>query len=485
MDIKTKQNLMCLAQKEANNICSAKKNIEITYDEFVKKYQKDEWIKVGSWRVPRISLDAFYSSQTKYFLKKYNIKNLQPIKYFSIGYDVFVAQKELNQIRETIFKKIDSGNLRFINKFDKLQEKHRNELKKELVLLQEEKIIDKKLIGKVFNKILSILVVFEILRDMSNFFEEVITKRFKRLKITNISLIDLLEKDTESDTYKFNKELAKISLNKKFSDQKISKLIKKYGYLWQYFLSGESYSKASILKQIEQPNHNKKKPQKYYIKDKKLKELVSLVNRFSVVRLLNNEITNKAIFSLKPYFKKVAGEKGYSYRKILSYPLNDFFKILNNEKPTLSNHNCGNNVAIISTDKKNYILAQEYFKRFKKKFIDKKINNNKEIKGISTSGGVVRGRVKIIMGSNDFFKFKKNDILVCSMTDPNYIALIKKASAFITDIGGILCHAAIVSREMNKPCIIGAKNATKILKDGDLVEVDANKGVIKILKTME
>jgi pyruvate,water dikinase len=52
----------------------------------------------------------------------------------------------------------------------------------------------------------------------------------------------------------------------------------------------------------------------------------------------------------------------------------------------------------------------------------------------------------------------------------------------VTDEGGVTCHAAIVAREMKKPCIIGTKIATKVLKDGDLVEVDANKGVVKILK---
>jgi pyruvate,water dikinase len=59
---------------------------------------------------------------------------------------------------------------------------------------------------------------------------------------------------------------------------------------------------------------------------------------------------------------------------------------------------------------------------------------------------------------------------------------MKKAIAFITDEGGITCHAAIIARELKKPCIIGTKIATKVLKDGDLVEVDANKGVVKIIK---
>ena len=68
------------------------------------------------------------------------------------------------------------------------------------------------------------------------------------------------------------------------------------------------------------------------------------------------------------------------------------------------------------------------------------------------------------------------------MTRPEFLPLMSKASAFITDEGGITCHAAIVAREMKKPCIIGTKIGTKALKDGDMIEVDADKGVVKIIK---
>ena len=67
------------------------------------------------------------------------------------------------------------------------------------------------------------------------------------------------------------------------------------------------------------------------------------------------------------------------------------------------------------------------------------------------------------------------------MTQVNIVQLIKKCVAILTEQGGVTCHAAIISRELNKPCIVGIDNLTNILKDGDLVDVDANKGVIKIL----
>lgn len=69
--------------------------------------------------------------------------------------------------------------------------------------------------------------------------------------------------------------------------------------------------------------------------------------------------------------------------------------------------------------------------------------------------------------------------MVSTMTFPHFIPAMEKAGAFITDEGGILCHAAIVAREMGKPCIIGTGNATRVLKDGDLVEVDAERGIVR------
>ncbi|MFT4304709.1 MAG: PEP-utilizing enzyme [Candidatus Woesearchaeota archaeon] len=110
------------------------------------------------------------------------------------------------------------------------------------------------------------------------------------------------------------------------------------------------------------------------------------------------------------------------------------------------------------------------------------VPKDENISGNPACKGYARGKVKVIMNLNDFSKFEKGDVLVTSMTTPEFVVIMKKASAIITDEGGLSCHAAIVSREMNIPCIIGTKHASKILKDKDAVEVDANKGIVRKLK---
>lgn len=104
-----------------------------------------------------------------------------------------------------------------------------------------------------------------------------------------------------------------------------------------------------------------------------------------------------------------------------------------------------------------------------------------ELKGSIAFMGKAQGHAKLVFTPQDIKKVERGDVLVAVMTFPHFIAAMEKACAFVTDEGGILCHAAIVSREMRKPCVIATKYATKIFKDGDMVEVDAEKGVVRFI----
>ena len=95
--------------------------------------------------------------------------------------------------------------------------------------------------------------------------------------------------------------------------------------------------------------------------------------------------------------------------------------------------------------------------------------------------GKAIGRAKIIFRTKSRVQIKPKEILIAKMTQPEHLAAMKKAAAIVTDEGGMLCHAAIVARELKIPCIIGTKIATQVFKDGDLVEVDANKGIVSKL----
>lgn len=103
------------------------------------------------------------------------------------------------------------------------------------------------------------------------------------------------------------------------------------------------------------------------------------------------------------------------------------------------------------------------------------------IKGNCAMKGYGKGKVRILRRKIEIPEFQKGEILVSPMTTPDFVPAMEKAVAIVTDEGGITSHAAIVSRELNVPCIIGTKIATKVLKDGDIVEVDADKGIVRKL----
>lgn len=121
------------------------------------------------------------------------------------------------------------------------------------------------------------------------------------------------------------------------------------------------------------------------------------------------------------------------------------------------------------------------------KFVNEIENRNsevvRELKGMIACKGKATGKVRLVLKNNPKgVEFDQGDILVAISTSPELVSIMKKAGAIVTDEGGITAHAAIISRELNIPCIIGTKVATHVLKDGDIVEVDAEKGIVKIIK---
>ncbi len=113
------------------------------------------------------------------------------------------------------------------------------------------------------------------------------------------------------------------------------------------------------------------------------------------------------------------------------------------------------------------------------RLVAQKFSDSKMLKGKTAYPGFVVGHVAIVFDPFNAPNFKDGDILVTGMTRPEFLPLMKKAGAFVTDAGGMLSHAAITARELKKPCVVGTEVATKMLNDGDLVEVDAAKGTIR------
>ncbi|ADC66241.1 phosphoenolpyruvate synthase [Ferroglobus placidus DSM 10642] len=129
---------------------------------------------------------------------------------------------------------------------------------------------------------------------------------------------------------------------------------------------------------------------------------------------------------------------------------------------------------------KIYILQSRAITTIKGKVEEEKVAGEGRIlvKGLGASPGIGVGRVKVIFSEKEISKVQPGDVLVTTMTTPDMVPAMKRAAAIVTDEGGLTCHAAIVSRELGIPAVVGTKEATKVLKDGMLVTVDGDRGVV-------
>jgi len=118
----------------------------------------------------------------------------------------------------------------------------------------------------------------------------------------------------------------------------------------------------------------------------------------------------------------------------------------------------------------------------KLRFEEEEVKEVSILNGTCACAGMVRGLVRIINKPEEMAKMAKGDILVSIATYPELVPAMRKAGAIVTDMGGITCHAAIVSREFNIPCVVGTGKATKALHDGDLVEADATHGLVRVVE---
>jgi len=115
----------------------------------------------------------------------------------------------------------------------------------------------------------------------------------------------------------------------------------------------------------------------------------------------------------------------------------------------------------------------------KSKIQNPKLKSRKVLlRGQGASPGLASGPVKIISSAKEIGKIDNGDVLVASMTNPDFVPAMKKAVAIVTDRGGQTSHAAIVSRELGVPCVVGTEKATKILKNGQIVTVNGTKGEV-------
>jgi len=309
---------------------------------------------------------------------------------------------------------------------------------------------------------------------------------------------------SEKPSGNFQEKLDLIKLaSKTIEKKKIKKHINKYSWINLTLLLGDLYTEKEVLRKIKKLKQNKKskiKIKKFNNAIEKNQKLFSCIKKqykfkpklLKKIKILRYAIwfqtarldwLNHSCALARPLFIEISKRINLPYEELIYCFPEEIFKALNRGK--INKKDIQERIkkyALYSLNGRyaNLIIGSNVEQL--KKLLSKKINKQEKIKGMIAYPGLVKGKVKILKDRSEFYKIKRGDILVTKLTTPDFVPVMEKSVAIITDLGGITSHAAIVSRELKIPCIVGTKIATKVLKDGDLVEMDANKGVVKIIK---
>jgi len=320
---------------------------------------------------------------------------------------------------------------------------------------------------------------------------------------------DLCISAKPSSTENAELSLLKIALkdSRKLSiKQDIERHIKEYGWLKNSAMNDNYYSEKDIYKRLEQLRGEDVPAKiKLILNNRK-------INRTKIKKYRNSLGFSKKLISYIDtlqeaiYFRSWRTERFYRNIQYLSSFLGEIslrlgvkissevFYILPTEITDLLRKGLKINKKIIRERKRGYLMwgdgekTQIYsgdivtIAKKKIKFLTTNNQDRNKIHGQIACRGKVIGKARVIRMKGEFGKIRLGEILVVPSTTPDYVPVMKKSAAIVTDEGGLTCHAAIISRELGIPCVIGTKISTKTLHNGDLIEVDANKGIIKILK---
>lgn len=441
---------------------------------------KNEYRKIVRRKVPPFWSSLFCSGYDKKNFKDIINREIGIDDMIYVGDDIYYGIDEINSFANVSFelwsKNLDEfkRSVDVLNEREVRMEKALFEGKEELFFEYFKQFIPALMLGFSMEAILA-----KEIKDILN--QKIIKSEAEKIfDKLNIPLQDNYYKKAELDLIQ-NKDI-------KNHVKKFEWIKSRYGDINPYTVKDAKERLREIDEKEYVFEYNKQKEEtKETIKRardilKKDAHLIDLMQWLVFYRTHRTEVINKMIYYAIPIMQKMAKKNNLSYQEILHC---DSAEVFENKIPDIDiirERIVG--CAMLKVDGKFMILAGDEYEKIKEYFKDD-IGDIFEIGGSVASTGKTRGEISVIMDYRDFSKFKKGNILVTSMTTPDFVPTMKKSAAIITDEGGITSHAAIISRELKIPCIIGTKIATQVLKDWDLVEVDADNGVVKILKKQD
>lgn len=439
-------------------------------NDYFNKPQFDECVKTLLNKIYESSFSEFYVKQALeqfiFFLeftkkiKETNLKDLKKEEIIKIHDDFVEKEDKFTAILWIIFLIDDYFSQELERKLkeylESIGKKDQYDEFLNIILSPEKK-------SAIFLQTLDILKLADKIKN-NKIEKHVIQNEFQSLvkKYSYFSILNFDEEPLGEDYFRneINKILGNRNINPKTEIERIND---------QFKQNAEQYKK--IIKILEN--------------EIELAKLADACHNIAYYRDHRNDIRREGYLYARELYIEIAKRLNMNLANLLFMTRDEIRESLKKEAPivndsTLENRKKFSALALI--DKKLHFIFDHKTISDLLQLIEPRITVD-EFRGVAASPGKVTGKVKIIFNvGKEAQKLKQGNILVTSMTNLDFVPLMSKAAAIVTDEGGLLCHAAIVCREMKKPCIVGTNIATKVLKDDDVIEVHANHGLIKIIK---
>lgn len=242
--------------------------------------------------------------------------------------------------------------------------------------------------------------------------------------------------------------------------------------------SQEEYEDFLVYFERHLPLHNFMKKTVDFLKTE---ELERLLPSFKDARLYSEHVYSDTERFFRSVTQAIAEKHGYAVENTTCFTQDEFETYIKDQSLPSEQELAARyeNSALFFEEGKRTLVLAEDVAQLEKEMVEHQSSATTELKGVSAFAGTVTGTVRIVLDPLKDVPFEQGDILVTGMTRPEFMRYMQKAGAIVTDAGGILCHAAISARELKLPCVVGTQVASKVLKDGDMVEVDAEKGVVR------
>lgn len=257
----------------------------------------------------------------------------------------------------------------------------------------------------------------------------------------------------------------------------------------------KGHSPQELLTDLEQERKRIREEQEKWTekvaRNEKERELVTLTSQYVWSKPRRKDYQSRSYFHMESFFREWVRRTGTSLRHARAATREQIIAGLQGHVIPLAQLESQYQLHVVTNeqeDEKWYLAqkASEFIDTYVEKTNDQQEEQDvREFVGSVAYPGVVTGKVRVVNTPEDMKDFKEGEVLVAIATTPSIVPAMKKAAAIITDEGGLTCHAAIVSRELKVPCVVGLKRATRVLKNGDEVNVNATNGTVHIIRRVK